>query len=142
MVDVRGRVRTRQEDRRAGLLRWLPRLGLVAGGVAAVAIAYLTLAPVPVPYQGRVVGIDKIFHAIAFAGLVFPVVATGAHRWVWAVPLAIAFGGAIEIVQPHVGRSGMVADFLADVLGVAVGAWLGYRVHRWLHARLAAVRER
>jgi VanZ family protein len=142
MVDVRGRVRTRQEDRRAGLLRWLSRLGLVAGGVAAVAIAYLTLAPVPVPYQGRVVGVDKIFHALAFAALVFPVVATGAHRWVWAVPLAIAFGGAIEIVQPHVGRSGMVADFLADVLGVAVGAWLGYRVHRWLHARLAAVRER
>lgn len=120
------------------LMRRLPQLGLVAGGGAAVLIGALTLTPVSVPYAATLVSIDKLYHFVAFAGLVFPVVATGPQRWLWVAPLAIAYGGAIELIQPHLNRTGTWADFFANTLGVAAGVWLGHRAHRWLHARLAA----
>ena len=45
--------------------------------------------------------------------------------------LSIAFGGAIELLQPLVNRSCEMADFLAD----AVGAILGFLVAAALRSR-------
>jgi len=38
---------------------------------------------------------------------------------------AVLYGAAIEVIQPIVGRSGDLADFIADVLGIGLGAILG-----------------
>ena len=41
------------------------------------------------------------------------------------LPFSVTFGGAIEIVQPAVGRNGEWADFYADIMGVGIGTVVG-----------------
>lgn len=45
------------------------------------------------------------------------------------VPLAAAFGGAIELLQPFVGRSRDLADWYADLKGIGAAAVLGSLLH-------------
>lgn len=67
---------------------------------------------------------DKLAHFLAFAALVFP--HSLAHKNSFrAVSLwALFLGGAIEIIQPYVGRQGDWFDYLADLLGVITGVVL------------------
>jgi len=116
----------------APALRRLPQLGLVLGAVFAVVIGFLTLTPVPVPVPSGGLGLDKVYHLVAFAGLVFPVIATGPQRWVWAAPAAMIYGGAIELIQPYVNREAEWLDFVANNAGVVVGTWLGWVAYRHL----------
>ena len=97
-------------------------LAIFATGALAVAIAYLTLTPLQV---GLDLGSDKLYHFIAFAALVLPCALFYAPTLIWVLPAAILFGGAIELIQPYVGRGGELADFGADALGVLIGATLG-----------------
>ncbi|MGY6411575.1 MAG: VanZ family protein [Alkalilacustris sp.] len=108
-------------------LATLYRLALAASGLVAVLIAILTLMPgdgVP-----DAPGNDKLHHFVAFATLVMPVVAARPKAVVWVAPAAILFGGAIELIQPFVGRSGEWADMLANTLGVGFGVGLGWVAH-------------
>ena len=95
---------------------------ILATGALAVAIAYLTLTPLQVDLD---LGSDKLYHFIAFAALVLPCALFYATTLIWVLPAAILFGGAIELIQPYVGRGGELADFGADALGVVIGAALG-----------------
>ena len=70
-------------------------------------------------------GTDKLYHFIAFTALVFPCALLFARTLNWVLPAALLFGGAIELIQPYVGRGGELADFVADALGVFIGAALG-----------------
>ena len=110
----------------------LHRFGFAASGVVAILIAVLTLMP------GHSVpdapGNDKLHHFLGFAVLVFPLVAVRPRAVVWAVPAAILFGGAIELIQPLVGRNGEWADMAANTLGVLIGAGLGWAAHGALRA--------
>lgn len=114
--------------------RWR-RGGLAAGAAAALLIAWATLTPVTMPSLHSA-GWDKVAHFLGFAVMVFPVILTDPRRWFWAVPLAIAYGGLIELVQPSVGRSGEWLDWGADVSGVLAGAALAELLHDRLHARM------
>ena len=82
---------------------------------------------------------DKMVHLIAFAALAFPLARTG-RIGLWPIFLgASAFGGAIELIQPFTNRSADLNDWIADILGVALGiaAGLLYRRVRALnHGRL------
>jgi VanZ family protein len=142
MFDLHGKHLDRTWDARlARLLLVHPWLGLLAGAVLAVVTGILTLWPAPEPYPPRIFSPDKIYHFVAFFSIVFLVVATGPRRWIWVAPLAIAFGGVIELIQPHINRTGTWYDFAANTAGVAAGVWLGHRAHGWLHDRLAAARR-
>lgn len=147
---------TRQEDRlsairgdrsgAAGALQalligqtWLWRWsGLVVGLLIGLVIASLTLSPLP---EGQLVtsGIDKVYHFIAFAGLIFPLILTDSRRWTWAVPLTVAYGGLIELIQPTFGRSAEWLDFGADITGVLAGAALAEILHDRIKERFFAV---
>ena len=70
-------------------------------------------------------GSDKLYRFIAFTALVFPCPLLFARTLIWVLPAAMLFGGAIELIQPYVGRGGELADFVADALGVFIGAALG-----------------
>jgi VanZ family protein len=96
--------------------------------VIALLIAYGTLKPpgvggAPLPLT------DKQIHFLAFALLTFP------YGWVrpsaarWLLPLAIAYGGAIELIQPTFGRGAEWGDLLADSLGALAGVLPG--LMRW-----------
>lgn len=95
-----------------------------------MAIAVLTLMPAEGLPDAP--GSDKLHHFLAFGALVFPVVATRPRAAIWAVPLAIGFGGAIELIQPHVGRHGEWADAAVNAGGALLGAAAATLLHRVL----------
>ncbi len=118
----------------ARLWRWS---GLALGFLAALVIAAVTLTPIP-PSVGAD-GLDKLFHVLAFTLLIFPLILTDSRRWIWAVPLSILYGGAIELIQPSVGRTAEWLDFGANVTGVLAGAALAEVLHDRIRDRFFAL---
>jgi VanZ family protein len=107
-------------------------IGVILTLLLAGAIAVLTLAPVSA--EG-VHGSDKLHHVLGFAALAFPLPFT---RQKLALPVVLgvaAYGGVIELIQPHVGREAEWGDFLADVAGAAIGATLGVQCGKWFRRR-------
>lgn len=108
-----------------------PRRIITALLAAGLAVAMLT--PVDVP-QSVPSGTDKLVHLAAFGLLVLP--AALSRR----VPLgllfvglfigAVAFGGAIELIQPQFGRSADINDWVADMAGAALGLLLALGIRR------------
>lgn len=70
-------------------------------------------------------GSDKLVHLIAFAALSFPLSRTGRFGLLPVFVGASAFGGAIELIQPSFNRSADINDWIADILGVAIGIVCG-----------------
>lgn len=97
--------------------------------VIALGIAWGTLSPpggagAPLPLT------DKQIHALAFALLILPLSCVHPHRALRLAPLFLAYGGAIELVQPLVGRGAEWGDLLADAIGLAAGLLLGCGLRR------------
>ena len=87
--------------------------------IIAFAIGLATLTPVE--KLPTVSGSDKVYHLISFAILTLPI-AIIRPRAIWIIlSLSIAFGGAIELLQPLVNRNFEMADFLADAAGAVLG---------------------
>jgi hypothetical protein len=116
-------------------LRSRRALGLVTTAVLAIVIAVLTLAPLLRPPD--LGGPDKLYHAFAFGVLMLPCATLYPRGLAWLLPAALAFGGAIEIIQPWVGRSGEWADLVADAVGIAIAMPASLLGHVWLRSHLA-----
>lgn len=101
------------------------RLALLATLLLAETIAWGTLTPnPPIPHLNTPLS-DKLYHGMAFAALVFPTAWLYARGLIWILPLAVLFGGMIELVQPHMGREAEMADVMADLIGLAPGTVAG-----------------
>lgn len=112
-----------------------PALGAwAATAVLFVAIGVLTLTPA---VAAAAAGNDKLGHFTAFALLVLPLSIAYPNRCLAVFTVAIAYGLAIELIQPYVGRDAEVADFVADVLGAALGALAGRVIGGWLARRMS-----
>ncbi|MBA4805181.1 MAG: teicoplanin resistance protein VanZ [Brevundimonas sp.] len=81
---------------------------------------------------------DKLAHFLVFGlilwsfGVLFP-----SMPRLWAAVLAVALGGAVEVVQGLVGRDADLLDLAADAAGIGVAllvwaAWRGFRPRRAL----------
>lgn len=91
----------------------------------ALGIAILVATLIPQSSLPEPPGSDKMHHFLAFAAFTIPV-SFARPKWAWVpVLLALAMGGAIELLQPLVARTRDVADFRADAVGAVVGAMLG-----------------
>ena len=66
-------------------------------------------------------GSDKVVHLFAFAALAFPLARTRRIGLALVFLSACTFGGLIELVQPHFGRSADLNDWVADCVGVLCG---------------------
>ena len=100
------------------------RVAFCATWMIALIILWFTLTPQALP-KSQSLPLDKVAHIAAFTALVLPV-AWMAPRSLWLlVPLALGLGGAIELLQPFVGRGREVADFIADAMGVVAGLIIG-----------------
>ena len=97
--------------------------------VLAVVIAVLTLAPMP---SGGPAGFDKLYHILAFACLAFPLPLVRPRWTVWVILSVIAYGGAIEVIQPFFGRQAEWADLVADGIGAILGATVARQLGLWL----------
>lgn len=123
-------------------MRWLPTI------IVAVAIAWLTLAPHPLPENNIewFEGADKVVHFIMFATLMSTVI-FGLHwscassrsetgvanresraRLLAAGLCVTVFAALDEWAQGamHMGRSAEFADFLADLAGISIICLIRY----------------
>ncbi|MFC0280915.1 VanZ family protein [Falsigemmobacter intermedius] len=110
---------------------------LIALGVSAfltLVIAVVTLAPVS-GLPGMQVS-DKIYHALAFGSLAFPVTVVRPRWWAATILVIAVYGGLIEVIQPFVGRSMELNDWFADIIGAAIGAGAGAVVGLLMGSRL------
>ncbi|TDD45596.1 VanZ family protein [Kribbella antibiotica] len=112
-------------------MRW----SVWAWRVAFVAACALQLYGVYAPEEAgpgiAIPGIDKVAHFCLFAAVAFTGLKVGVPaRWLLGALVVNAIGS--EFIQhyllPH--RDGDPYDALADLLGVAAGAWAGFRVVR------------
>ena len=107
---------------------WVWRVAFVAACALQLYGVYSPGEPgpgIPIP------GIDKVAHFFLFAAVAFTGVKVGVPvRWLLGALVLNAIGS--EFIQhyslPH--RDGDPYDALADLLGVAAGAWAGFRVVR------------
>lgn len=88
-----------------------------------VCITVLTL--LPLTFSGGVKGSDKIQHILAFAALTLPSAVFYPKALLRVMVVAVVYGAAVEIIQPYVGRSSELADFIADLVGIGLGATIG-----------------
>lgn len=114
------------------------RVGIVLSLLALVILTVLLMLPSDkTPQAGTV--FDKVLHAVAYFGLCLPVLLVWPAIWRWVLVLVALHGGVIELVQPMVGRSGELADVLANM----IGAGLAVLVALWLNrSRQAQKRKR
>ena len=105
------------------------KIDIYATIIIAFVIGLATLTPVET--LPNVSGSDKLYHLISFAILTLPIAIIRPKAMRVILSLSIAYGGAIELLQPLVNRNCEMADFLAD----AFGAILGVLVTRALRAR-------
>ena len=96
------------------------RAALLLTALFAVVIAVATLTPAP-NMPGDLPGSDKLHHLLGFGALVFPAIAADPRRCLWLAPLAVGYGGLIELIQPHVGRPGEWGAVGAHGRGGAIG---------------------
>lgn len=104
----------------------------VVGAAVMTVLLVLLLGPALEPETTGLIW-DKAAHFVAF-GLILWSLGVLFRRIprLWAAAIAIALGGAVEIIQSFVGRDPSWGDFLADILGVAAAltawaVWRGFR---------------
>jgi VanZ family protein len=98
------------------------RLWPFATVALVAAVTVLSLRPMPeLPIPSAALSV-KVHHFIAYALLALPAALARPQRWPLLLLLIAGWGGVIEILQPHFGRSGAVFDAAVNVAGVAAGA--------------------
>ena len=97
--------------------------------IVALTLTVAMLWPLEAPPPGPE-GSDKLVHFVAFAALAFPLARTGRVGLLPVFFGASVFGGAIELIQPSFNRSADVNDWIADVVGVALGIGCGLLYRR------------
>ena len=99
------------------------KIDIYATIIIAFAIGLATLTPVE--KLPTVSGSDKLYHLISFAIFTLPI-AIIRPKAMWVIlSLSIAYGGAIEIIQPLVNRNCELADLIADACGSVLGILAG-----------------
>lgn len=102
-----------------------------------IAIVYLSLSTPPQTGLDPIRGIDKIAHICMYGGLELMIwleyvrhhSSLDRRKIIWLALIAPALlGGAMEVAQATMteNRSCEMADLIADVIGVASGAAVGY----------------
>lgn len=112
--------------------RWSERAWKLALFAALLAVTWLFLTPSPPEPPGPDLALmDKLQHALLFAGLALLAVRAYPDRPRWGIAAAlVVYGVCIEIAQPRTGRAFDLLDILADAVGTSVLLLLrGSNVH-------------
>jgi hypothetical protein len=101
--------------------------------ILGITIAFATL--IPAEKLPETPGTDKLHHLLAFSAFVLPVSLMRPNRGRVIFLTALILGGAIELIQPYMNRSGEMADFWADAIGAGLGILLGKRIRQIANSR-------
>lgn len=103
-------------------------------------LAVIGFSLLPSPPQADLPHWDKLNHLVAYALLMFWFAQLTA-QWLRLAAALLALGGVLELAQGLTGhREASVLDMLANVLGIALGAALAWRLPnplKWLERRRA-----
>ena len=69
---------------------------------------------------------DKFYHVIAYLILTIPVSLNKPKHFFLLYLFFILLGGFIEFIQPHFNRQQELADFIANIFGIFIGALAGH----------------
>ena len=97
-------------------------IGSIVTLVFLVIITLLSLAPIHPSGSFGPVGVDKVYHVVAYFCFAFPLPLTRPRLTAWVVLGVIAFGGSIELIQYLFGREVSFGDFVANGIGAIAGA--------------------
>jgi VanZ family protein len=102
--------------------------------VVLLAVIGLSLNPRPESVLGPLSVYDKAGHFAAYVVLAFMALRVSRRRGLFALSLVVAacavLGGAIEIIQPYVGRHKDIFDFLVDLGGSVTGGLASFLLLR------------
>ena len=105
-------------------LRFL-RLGWAAWLVLVVTVSLLPGESRPIQALSALPFGAKIHHAASYALLGFLPVLRERRRTAIALLVAVTvLGGVVEVLQPYTGRTTDLMDWMANLAGMAVGAWI------------------
>jgi VanZ family protein len=97
----------------------LRRFLLAAALTALIATGVLTLMPLSAMPGGP--AFQKVYHVLAFGAIAFAATLAFPRRVIWIIVLTSLYGGAIEVIQPYLGRNGNLEDWVADTVGAIAG---------------------
>lgn len=106
----------------SALTSWSARLSVSATLIALAAISVASLSPVG--SAGDPGSADKTMHVLAYALAVIPLAAVPPKPRLRIALGAIIWSGAIELLQPFVGRTANFSDLMANATGVLLGLGL------------------
>lgn len=104
------------------LLILTQRYWLVLSVLLLAVVTYGSLTPrMPLP---EVMSNDKLRHFLAYAAIALPIALARPRGWGWMLAGLLGWSIMIEFVQPLVGRSRDIRDFMANATGVGLGILL------------------
>ena len=118
---------------------FLVRYGILLTLIAVAAISAASLSPSG--SAGDPGKADKTIHVLAYAAAILPVALSRSKRIFLTALCVIAWSGAIELLQPLVGRGAAVSDLLANAVGVLLGLLIGY-LARWILRNILTQHQR
>jgi len=104
---------------------WLVRLSIIATLITLAVISVASLSPVgsagdPGSWD-KSMYVDKSMHVFAYLLAILPLAAVPSRQRFKIALLALVWSGAIELLQPLVGRSASSSDLMANAVGIFVG---------------------
>lgn len=81
----------------------------------------ITALSLTTPIAADVAGADKVQHLLAYGALAFPAALARARLLPALLAGFVLWSGAIELIQPQVGRVASLADLGANAAGLALG---------------------
>ena len=89
-----------------------------------VIIVCLSLNPLQEPNYHESIH-DKLYHIVAYLFLSIPISLKRPKYYLLSYLIFILLGGLIELLQPYFNRQQELADFIANIFGISIGAFLG-----------------
>jgi len=97
-----------------------------------VIITLLSFSPIQMSGSFGPIDVDKAYHFVAYFCLALPLPILRPRLTIWIVLGIMTFGGLIELVQYLFGRESSWGDFIANGIGVIVGAVIARHMGLWI----------
>ena len=107
-------------------------MGSTVTVILFVIITLLSFAPIRLSGSFGPISVDKAYHVLAYFCLVFPLSLSRPSLTIWVALGVMVYSGLIELVQYLFGREPSWGDFIANGIGVIVGAAIARQIGLWI----------